>query len=125
MTTIISIDKIIAAKLTYINQHNNFSLHRKPSVPTVHGTIIPDGYAAYHADYPFETALERASRLDIIDHWLPNLYIRMQGGVRLTFTGDRAISIWEAYKAREFSSKSKQQKGQHDTRRSKEQATKD
>ena len=86
----------------------------------MHGTIIPDGYAAYHHDYPLETALERARRLDIIDHWLPNLYIRMQGGVRLTFTGDRAISIWEAYKAREFN-KSKQ-KDKHDSRRSKKQA---
>jgi hypothetical protein len=123
MQTVISIDKIIAATFSWVNQHNNLSLHRKPKAPTANGSFIPSGYAAYHADFPCETMLERARRLDIIDRWKPNLYLRLQGGVRMTIQGPQALSLWEAYKAREFN---KSHKAQHnESTRNKDKATKD
>lgn len=98
-----------------------------PKFNTVHGVVIDNNEYAYpHMDYPLETCLERAIRLGILDVWIPTLFIKMQGNTRLTIQGPRALSIWKTYSAKEFgNNKSKQQKGQHDTRRSKGKATKD
>lgn len=100
MNTIISLDKVIVAHLFYRNQHGLTS--PKPMLSANGSTFEPTSYGRYHFQYTHETMLERARRLDIIDKWTPVLKVKMQGGVRQEFTGERALSIWEAFKAKEF-----------------------
>lgn len=119
MQTVISIDKIIVAVFGWRNQYNNVFNSCRPPTPTVNGAPIKDEFARAHSSYPLETAIERAMRLDIIDKWIPCLWVRMQGGVRTTFTGGRAISIWEAYKAKQFGAATHHENKRRDTTKTK------
>lgn len=74
-----------------------------PTKPTVRGQDIDEKeLAATHKLYPKETLLDRAKRLDIIDKWIAVCVVVMTNGHKLEFTGDKAKSIWNAWKERQF-----------------------
>jgi hypothetical protein len=101
--TVIDINKVAYAWFYYVNQWGH--TYRKPIV-SVHGIEIqePDGYALYHHDYPLETNLERAKRLDILDTWTPIVWFKFTTTRKIAFSGDRALSLWATYRAKIFGS---------------------
>jgi hypothetical protein len=77
-----------------------------PNKPTVRGQEIDSNeYALQHHDYPAETLLERARRLDILDKWIPVLSLMLSNGHKLEYTGDRAKSLYKTYKAKIYATK--------------------
>jgi pyridoxine 5'-phosphate synthase PdxJ len=84
----------------------DISRDNKPKTITVHGVEIePGAYAHYHPDYPKETCLERAKRLDLIDEWYPELTMQLSANHQLTYTGDRALELWDLWKAKIYGKK--------------------
>lgn len=101
MKTIVDLRKVAYAAFWYENQ-DGARRDRKP-VASVHGVMIaPDEYAAIHSDYPFETNIERARRLDILDVWKPVIKLKFTTTRSLMFTGERAMSLWKSYNERIF-----------------------
>lgn len=114
---IIALDKVILAQLVWRNQYNTITFNHKPCSPTVNGCKVNEEYAMYHHDYPFETTFERAKRLDLIDRFVPVFIAKAQGGIRYEVLGQRALNLWDAWKAIQFNK-------HNDKRRNKEKTNK-
>ncbi len=108
---IIQFNKVAWVKLFYQSRCNNFFRKKKPSRPTVHGEYIESGYAAEHQDYPAETMLERARRLDIIDEWIPRLVIAFSATKHLYFEGQQAEKYYAAFQNYMFKRMRKMEEG--------------
>ena len=102
--TILDISKI--AYVIFFYRSGEYERFLKPRKHTVHGCEIDEEeFALPYHDYPHETLIERARRLDIIDKWIPVLKISMNNGHILEFTGKKAISLKEAFSSKQFSGK--------------------
>jgi len=98
----ISLDKVIYCRYWYENVEGQ-SVKCKPSQPSVRGvTFNPNAFASYHQDYPLETLMERAIRLDILDTWTPVCLCKTVSGKSVTYQGAKATKIWETYNAMIF-----------------------
>jgi hypothetical protein len=72
----------------------------KPNYATANG--IPyegNELAPHHTEHPGETMVERAWRLGVNDIWKPVCILHITANRCLTYTGDKATSIWKAYNA--------------------------
>lgn len=73
---------------------------------TVHNQLVIGWeLAAPHPDYPGETLLERACRLDIIDIWKPVCTFQLTANHNVTYTGKKAIVMWKTWNERIFNKK--------------------
>lgn len=92
------------AKLFWVNQYNQ-EVNSKPKLPTYRlKPMSRTDYLVAVEGMPRETEYERASRLSMLDEWLPVCYLKMSASNIIKFTGDRALSIYKAYCAKQFSS---------------------
>lgn len=99
---IVDLNKVQWASLHYKNDKGNI-LGGKPPRNTVHGIAFDDTAFAYpHVEYPLETCLERAKRLEILDVWTPVLVLQVQCNRTIRYTGPKAISVWKAWRAKVF-----------------------
>ena len=89
------------ASLIWVSSEG-YTRDTKPTEPTAHGCDIPDVPARPHPDYPHETMVERAKRLDIIDVWTPRLTFQLSANHQLIYTRDKALSLWAAWRERIF-----------------------
>lgn len=106
--TEVDIKKISYAVFMYRTKDGQHRRKKKPEVATVHGREITcDDVALYHTDYPKETMLERARRLDVLDKWEPLFIVMMSNGHRLEFTGERACKLRDAWRAYIYQRKKK------------------
>ena len=65
---------------------------------TVNGSDIdPFALALEHPDYPGEGLLTRAMRLGILDHWVSCVRFQFSTYNSLTFRGDKATELWDAW----------------------------
>lgn len=102
---IVDLNKVQYAHFYYTNQYG-ISVNREPNYPTVRSqSIAPDDFALFHPDWPKETILRRAMRLGLLDVWTPTLYLKLQANSCLIYTGDKAISIYNAWKEKVFGKK--------------------
>lgn len=93
----IAFNKVQWADYYYQNQDGD-KLRYEPKKLTVHGiSFEPDAFAVYHRDYPLETLLERAKRLDILDRWHPVCVLVFTANKSLRYTGKEATKVWKAY----------------------------
>lgn len=70
----------------------------KPKQPTVNGIgVSPILLAAWHYNYPGESELERANRLDILDTWTFNTKLVITANKSLHYKGESAKKIAKAY----------------------------
>ena len=95
-TCVVDLNKVSYAYY-YWTTKDGYTSRLSPLWPTVHGIDIGhgDNAARYHHDYPHETCLERARRLDILDVWYPKVVLTIYSNKTMTFTGKRATAIWE------------------------------
>jgi len=103
---IVDLKKVQWAEYFYENQEG-LGKREKPSGPTVRGMPVGKEIAHYHLDYPGETMIERARRLDILDKWKPVCVMQLQANRTLRFVGEKAIKMFKAYQARIYGKKTK------------------
>jgi hypothetical protein len=82
-------------KLRYKPEKNEYSVHNV--------AIEPNAPAWYHPDYPHETNLERAIRLDVLDKWHPVCTLVFGANKHLRYTGEQATKVWRQYNAHIYS----------------------
>lgn len=99
---VVDLKKVQWASLYYTNGRGNV-LDKKPEYYSVNGaTIMCDDYAYPHMEYPMETCLERAKRLDILDTWVPRCTLQLTANHCLVYEGEKALAIWKAWRAKIF-----------------------
>lgn len=111
----IDLKKVSYAKFYWRNQLGIES-RTKPTKPTVNGiTFNPRGIAIplIH-EYPSETMMERAKRMNWLDVWTPHIELQFSNTHRLFFRGKKAMSYQQAYRARVFNSTKKKDKSNED-----------
>lgn len=87
-------------------------VHKRTHMPlchTVHGHEFEQEAIAFPSDplYPNEDMLARAVRYRILDVWIPYTTFQVSANHRLTYTGDKAISLWKAWCEKQFNKKKK------------------
>lgn len=100
---IVDLSKVSYAKLQYITLAIGITYRRisPPLIPTVNGREIANDYRAGTN----ETLLSFAKRKQLIDTWHPELTLQLSNNHSLIYTGRKALSIWEAWKAKCFGKK--------------------
>lgn len=98
---VVDLNKVQFGSVHYVNQYGDIK-QKKPDYPTVYGKEVVYEYAAYHPDFPGETMLQRAVRLDILDKWTPICIFQLSANHTLTYTGEKAISMWKAFNIKIF-----------------------
>ena len=99
---IVDLNKVQHSIFFYRNQYGQ-TFKTEPTGTTVYGQAIPIHEMAYsHPDYPGETMLERARRLDNIDVWTPVLRLKLTANECLEYTGQKAMSLRDAWNAKIF-----------------------
>lgn len=90
---IINLNKVQYVWLYYENQEGD-KVQTKPQWSTVRGIRMQDSEYAYPyiTSYPFETNLECAKRLDILDEWTPVCKVQLSKHHQLKYTGKKSIS---------------------------------
>jgi hypothetical protein len=79
----------------------------RPQSPTVNGEIVGDDLAGHLDQFPGETMRQRAERRGLIDVWTPVFMVQFSASQTLRYTGKKALSIWEAWRAMQFGKKNK------------------
>lgn len=74
----------------------------KPNVPTVRGIELQEEKALNHPDFPDETVIERAKRLELLDKWVPVFHCVLNNGHTLEFTGKKALALANKYNSMIF-----------------------
>jgi hypothetical protein len=111
--TLLDLSKVQHGTFYYVNQYGNIRsqipLWSKRTIKgvtsgeaiTVRSEIMYEHeLAAYHPDYPGETLLERAKRLDITDKWTPVVTFQLTANHNIQFTGTKAFKMWELWQAK-------------------------
>lgn len=102
---IVDLSKCQWSRFGYINQYGQWR-DFIPKDTTIRGELIyPDKPALYHPQYPGETEYQRAARLGLIDVWTPKITFKLTANEYLVFTGDKALSMKDAWGARIFKKK--------------------
>lgn len=104
--TVLDLNKVQHGTFMYINQYGD-TLSCIFGYPSVRGAIVKDEFAAYHPDYPGETMLERAKRLDLIDEWMPVVHFQLTANHRIVYTGKKATTMWKLWCAKIMNRKDK------------------
>lgn len=78
----------------------------KPKRPTTFNSEFnPNEYASHHRDYPLETMMERAKRLDILDVWTFVERFQLRNSHSVSYTGKKARAMQQAWNEKVFGKK--------------------
>ena len=99
---VVDLRKVQWASRCYVNQFGE-TVHKRPSKYSIHGvSISPNEPALYHPSFPDESCKQRASRLGILDRWIFVCHVKLSAGRCLTYSGQKAISIYRDWNRRIF-----------------------
>jgi hypothetical protein len=109
---VVDLNKVQYAKLYY---RNNKGCCVKEPLPdfcsSANGIMfVDDTPALHHPDYMRETCFDRAKRLGVLDYWEPIIFLQLGSNHGLSFSGDKALSLWKAWNAKIFSQSKKKGK---------------
>ena len=110
---VVDLNKVQYARTGWCTTDGNYRRQSKPTQPTVHGHEFEceaPAIVAYPQLQEETTMLQRAQDLGIIDEWIPYTTLQVQANHRLTYTGEKAQSIWKAWCEKQFN-KSQKKKG--------------
>lgn len=91
--TVVSLKKVQHATFYYRNQFGE-TTRRLPKGPSVHGRVVSATKKSAHLD---TTELALAKELGLLDRWTAVLKLELSANHRLTYTGDKATSLWNAW----------------------------
>lgn len=107
--TVVDLQKVAYANLLWKTQDNCYTRNNKPKYPTVHNQRVDDGtdcvceiQVSSKEVWPRETKLERAKRRGLLDCWIPHCILQLSNSHSLTYTGAKALSLWDAWCAKQF-----------------------
>jgi len=95
--TILDLNKVQHASFYYINQDGESRQH-KPKGHTVHNIPI-DGEKEWQTG---RCAVEVAKERGMLDTWIPKVVFQLTANHNISYTGEKAVSLWEAWRAKIF-----------------------
>jgi hypothetical protein len=119
---VVDLNKCQYAWRSWVTLCGNYKRSSKPTEPTVHGQEFDCDAPAFGsieftmADFivpktitmpTTETLYQRAKRRKLLDTWIPCVTLQVTANHRLTYTGDKAESIWKAWCEKQFNKKGK------------------
>ena len=96
---VVDLSKVQWARFGYRNQHGNWR------------DVLPLSPTAYNQPFKQNDRVfgeEESSMIDyaiankLLDIWIPELRLKVTANTWLTYTGDKAISLWKAFRAKQF-----------------------
>ncbi len=103
---VVDLNKCQYAWFSWTTANGTYKRWLKPNGPTVHGQEF-DCNAPIFGSTDFKTMLQAAIELKILDTWIPCITLQVSANHRLTYTGDKAISLWKAWCEKQFNKKKK------------------
>lgn len=101
--TIIDLGKVAYVDYYYANQYGDIT-PTLPSMDTLFGRAIDPADKILHSE---ETVLQRAKRLNRLDKWVAHCRMQLNNSHSITYTGDKAKSMYSAWCARIFGKENK------------------
>lgn len=101
---VISLDKVLWMKTLWVSQ-NGIVRQKKPNKPTAYNQPLTKelGYFKNAAgEWLIAPMNEIAIARNLVDVWLQLTVVKMGDGQTLTASGDKAKSLWDAWKAKQF-----------------------
>lgn len=88
------------ARFYYRNQHGHVRDFATNDITYEGKLVYAHEMAMFHPDYPAETMLQRLERRGVQpDVWVPEIFFKLTANCGLTFTGDKAVSLNQAWRA--------------------------
>ncbi len=100
---IVDLSKVQFASFYYKNQWGNV-VRKNPPKYSVHGTVFDPKSKALCFGEPI-TMLELAKSAKLLDVWKPVCRLQLTANHSLTYTGEKAKSIWKEWGRRIFEKK--------------------
>jgi hypothetical protein len=111
---VVDLNKVSYAWRSWVTTCGNYKRQDRPTAPTVHGHEFDCEAPARLVfnlqgteELGVQTMLQRAHDLGILDIWIPCTTLQVQANHRLTYTGEKAGSIWKAWCEKQFNKKEK------------------
>ena len=99
----LDLNKVQYARFQYRNQFGD-ACSIKPPFPTSRSVKFNPFNTVFKSGLTME---EYAIKHNLLDIWTPEVYLQLQANHSLTYTGQRAVSIWKEWCARQFNKKGK------------------
>lgn len=98
---VVNLNKVSHARLQWVANNYGMRLTReiKPENETINGRQIFPWEKIWKTK---ESALHYAKRRGLLDVWYPELELQLSNNHSLIYTGDKALSLWEAWCAKIF-----------------------
>jgi hypothetical protein len=97
---LVDLNKVQWARFGFVNQYGQWR-DEIPKLTSIRcEPVYPDKPAHYHVQYPGETESQRAKRLGLLDVWNPQLTLKLTANEHLIYTGQKALTLWEVWKAK-------------------------
>jgi len=97
---VIDLSKVQWARFGWRNQHGDFR-HIKPNVPTVYNQAFNPIERAFMCPNNM-TMLDYAMHNHLLDIWTQEVKFKVTANTTLTYTGDKAVSLYKAFCERQF-----------------------
>jgi hypothetical protein len=95
--TVLDLNKVQWAKFFWQNQYGDIKTY-KPKKPTLYGcTIDTDSFCMAREGETREKVSDRIKRLGREDRWFPTVVFQLAANHNVTFTGDKANIMWQAW----------------------------
>lgn len=109
---VFDLNKAQFAWQSWVTMDGNYKRKFEPEGVTVFGQGIDEDAIAYpyFSEYPNETLVQRAHRYMIVDRWIPCVTFCFAANNQLTFTGDKAERLWDAWTALQFNRNKRKKK---------------
>lgn len=99
---VVDLSKVQWAIFGYRNQDNDW--RDRMIGPTVHNIPFNETQFVFGTKH---TMLEYAMKHKLIDIWIPELKLKVTANCILVYTGDKAKSLYKAFRERQFNRKKK------------------
>ena len=98
---VVDLNKVQWARFGYRNKDGDWR-NLKPEMPTVHNQSFDEDAQLFGTIDSPVSMLQYAIDHKLLDVWIPECRLKVTANCILTYTGDRAISIWKEWSKRQF-----------------------
>lgn len=105
---VVDLSKCQYAWKSWVTTCGNYKRSYKPTQPTVHGCEFDCDAPAFMSGLNGEspcTMLDTAISKHLLDTWIPCVTFQVTANHRLTYTGEKAESLWKAWNEKIFNKK--------------------
>lgn len=104
---VVDLSKVAYAELHWVTHclGTTYRRHSEPVYDTVNGHEFD--YNETRILGNAETMYQYAVRRNLIDEWHPELILQLSNSHSLVYTKDKALSLWKAWRAKQFGKKGK------------------